>query len=216
MNRTKTTYIIVLLILLYGCAAYYPQTVDIPLITEKGDLRVDAGATYTPSIHGTVSYGLTNIVAIQAYGNIDFMSRFHIQGALGLFKGFENKTVTELYGGYGYGNSIVGSIFNPNIDYHLFFTQFNIGKTDQGAAHIDYGLGMKVGHLDARLLDDADLKTIHKYNGIAIEPCVFFRLGGEKIKFNIKINYLWTKNDFIDKYSTLYPVNISTGVNFNF
>ncbi len=215
-HRAKTTYIIVLLILLNGCAAYYPQTVDIPLIAEKGDLRVDAGVSYTPSVHGTISYGLTNIVAIQAYGNIDVESRYHIQGAAGLFKGFENKTVTELYGGYGYGNSIMGHLFNPNIDYHLFFTQFNIGKTNQGAAHIDYGLGMKVGYLNANLLDNADLKTIHESKGLIMEPCIFFRLGGEKIRFNIKVNYLWTRNNIVDEYSTLYPVNVSTGVNFNF
>ena len=213
----KTNFAIaILLILLTGCSSYYPQIVDVPLIKEKGDLRVDAGITYVPSIHGTISYGLTDIIAIQAYSNIDVLGRYHLQGAVGLFKGFENKTVTEIYGGYGYGNSIMGQLFDVNVDNHLAFIQYNLGKTDQGKAHIDYGLGIKTGYLYSRIID-SDLVTTVQDDGLILEPTIFFRIGWEKIKFDIKANYLWTNNKAIDEYSTIYyPFNLSMGVNFNF
>jgi hypothetical protein len=40
------------------------MTTDIPLISGKNDLRVDAGISVVPSVNATVSYGLTNNVAI--------------------------------------------------------------------------------------------------------------------------------------------------------
>ena len=216
MKQTQNFIIVILLVLLTGCSSYYPQIVDVPLIKEKGDLRVDAGITYAPSIHGTVSYGLTDIVAIQAYSNIDVFGRYHVQGAVGLFKGFENKTVTEIYGGYGYGNSIMGQLLDVNVDNHLAFVQYNLGKTEQGKAHIDYGLGMKAGYLYSRIID-SDLVTTIQDDGLILEPTIFFRIGWEKIKFDIKANYLWTNNKAIDEYSTIYyPFNLSMGVNFNF
>ena len=79
MKQSKNFIIVILLGLLTRYSTYYPQIVGVPLIKEKGDLRVDAGITYAPSIHGTVSYGLTDI-AIQAYSNIDIFGRYHIQG----------------------------------------------------------------------------------------------------------------------------------------
>ena len=218
MKKFKTIVIIAIMpILLNGCSSYYPQVVDIPLIKEKGDLRVDAGTSYIPSIHGTISYGLTNVVAIQAYGNLDVFGRFHLQGAAGLFKGFENKTVMEAYSGYGYGNSFASSLLESHEDYHLAFVQFNLGKTDQGKAHIDYGLGIKTGYLYSKVIDGSDLKTIVQDDGLVLEPSVFFRIGGERIKFAAKANYLWTNNTAIDEYSThFYHFILSMGINFNF
>ena len=44
---------------------YHPITTDIPLISKKNDLRVDAGISIVPSANATVSYGLTDKIAIQ-------------------------------------------------------------------------------------------------------------------------------------------------------
>jgi hypothetical protein len=56
--------------------------------------------------HGKVSYGITDILSGQTYFSLDVLGRGHIQGALGLFRGFENKNVIELYGGYGYDTNL--------------------------------------------------------------------------------------------------------------
>ena len=206
--------------MLNACIAYYPQVVDIPLIKEKGDLRIDAGVFSAPNLrgagdggaHGTISYGLTNSLAIQSYACMDGASRVHLQGALGLFKGFENKTVIEMYGGYGYGSCYWSSLFTARDNYQLVFSQFNIGKTDLGAAHIDYGLGLKGGYLFVKYEPEKDPQTIHQENGYIIEPSIFFRFGGRIVKFCTKVNYLWTKTVSDEYY---LPLCISMGVNIS-
>jgi hypothetical protein len=45
-----------------------------------------------------------------------------------------------------------------------------------------------------------------------VEPSVFFRLGGHRAKYNMKINYLWTKTIVDDYY---FPISIGMGVNLN-
>jgi len=52
-------------LMMSSCIVYHPMTTDIPLISEKNDLRVDAGISIVPSANATVSYGLTDKIAIQ-------------------------------------------------------------------------------------------------------------------------------------------------------
>ncbi|OFY62185.1 MAG: hypothetical protein A2V64_00960 [Bacteroidetes bacterium RBG_13_43_22] len=54
-------------LMMTSCCVYHPQTIDIPLIKKKNDLRVDAGISFVPAVHATISYGLTNKIAIQAF-----------------------------------------------------------------------------------------------------------------------------------------------------
>jgi len=210
-------------LLLIGCVTYYPQVVDVPLIKEKGDIRIDAGAFLIPNIddktgesepiadfglHATVTAGISDFLAVQTYISIDALTRLHIQSALGLYNRLENNTVTEVYGGVGYGN---GYISLEKDNYYLTFVQFNIGKTDLGRNHIDYGFGMKGGYLFTYPADYLT-ETIYVKDGWMIEPTVFFRFGGRRAKFCTKINYLWTKTIF-DKY--YFPVSVGFGVNFH-
>ena len=78
------------------------------------------------------------MVALQAYGSFGALG-VNLQGAAGLFKKFENKTIIEMYGGYGFG------ITSATDDHHLIFAQFNIGKYDQRPVHFEYGIGLKSG-----------------------------------------------------------------------
>jgi len=215
--------------------AYYPQVVDIPLIKEKGEMRIDGGWVVVPTsrqavgiitnnrynyfvetfgVQGTVSYGLTNITAIQANASVDMSYRYYLQGALGLFKGFENKSVVELYGGYGYGSHFNAGKYNDAIDYnHLVFTQFNIGKTGCGKSNVGYGLGLKVGYLFCNFIDSYATETIYKKDDWVVEPSIFIRIGRGKVKGSIKVNYLWTK---VYKGSDYYfPLSIGAGVNIS-
>ena len=221
--KAKSTIIVVALMLLTNCASYYPQGVDIPLIKEKGDIRIDAGYFLAPNFQGstnfggnaTISAGLTNMLAVQGYASTDMLFRSHLQGALGLFKGFENKTVMEMYAGYGYGAGLESDNSSNKIrnSYHLAFTQFNIGKTDLGGSHIDYGLGLKGGYLhNNNLVEISDNSPFQKRNGYIVEPSVFFRFGGKKVKFSTRVNYLWTEAIRSDYY---FPLSVSLGVNFH-
>ena len=223
MEIKATCYIVAVLILLNGCVSFYnPQPVDIPLIKEKGDVRVDVGYFMMPDlnyinnsdsvisslgVHGTFSAGLTDNVAIQTYLSLDVFSKFHLQTALGLFQGFENKTVVEMYGGFGYGNGLWGESKN---DYFLTFTQFNIGQSDLGRAHIDYGLGLKGGFLFANSSTFSS-STFYQNSGWIFEPSVVFRVGGRRAKYSVKLNYLRT-NTIADEY--YFPFSVSMGANF--
>lgn len=71
MKQNKQILLMLIsVLLLNGCAVYYPQTTDIPLIKEKKELRVDGGISLFPAINGTVSYGLTDKIAVQVSGNL--------------------------------------------------------------------------------------------------------------------------------------------------
>ena len=140
------------------------------------------------------------------------MSRIHLQGALGVYKAFENNTVVESYSGFGYGIGYWGTLFNNGRDdYYLAFTQFNIGKTNMGAKRMDYGLGLKGGYLKINSVYNWE-ETIYKKDGWIIEPSLFFRFGGKRVKFCTKVNYLWT-NSIVDQY--YFPLSVSMGVNLH-
>ena len=228
---------VTVIILLNSCVAYYPQVVDIPLIKEKGDIRINAGCFVAPSfyenkntevdenedeneteswigdfgVHGTISAGLTDALAFQGYLNFDMFSRIHLQVAFGTFHAFEDKTVIELYGGWGYGNGYMSTIYKNRDDYNLPFAQFNIGKSGMDKLNIDYGLGIKSGYLFCNFSDRYNQGYIHKKDGWIFEPSIFFRFGGKKVKFNTMVNYLWT-NTIVDEY--YFPICVSFGANF--
>ena len=224
--KTVTNMILsVCLLLLNSCVTYYPQAVDIPLIKEKGDARLDAGMFLIPAlntvnesdsniiadmgINATFTSGITDILAVQAFLSFDVLSRIHIQGALGVYKAFENKTVMELYGGFGYGNSIWSSAYNESRDdYLLTFAQYNLGQTGLGKSNIDFGMGLKGGYLQNNSVTD----DFYKKNGWMMEPSVFFRFGSNRAKYNVKVIYLWT-DTVAEKY--YFPLSVSMGVNFH-
>ena len=111
-----------------SCCVYQPQTIDIPLIKKKNDLRIDAGISFVPTVHATISYGLTNKIAIQAFGSTGSTDRRYFQLASGIYKDFGNRRVMELYGGFGsgYGNAYKDA--NPGRiygNYQLYFLQYN-------------------------------------------------------------------------------------------
>lgn len=81
-----------------GSAVYQPQAVDIPLINKKNDLRIDAGISNLTSANATISYGLTDKVAVQTFGSYQSGERYYFQGAIGLYKKQNIQQVMEWYG----------------------------------------------------------------------------------------------------------------------
>ena len=206
------------LLLLIGCVSYYPQVVDIPLLQKKGDVKINAGYFLAPNlddalnlgVHSTISGGVTDVLAVQAYSSIDIILRWHLQCALGLFKGFENNTVTELYGGWGFGT---GGMWNVNMDfYNLYFAQFNLGKANVGNKNVDYGLGLKGGFvaIDYSKYNDFYSDKLFTDNSWIAEPSLFLRFGGKKLKMNIMVNYMWANNIPEIYY---FPLSIGMGLN---
>lgn len=103
INRLLVYGLLSLTMMVTSCIVYHPQTIDIPLISTKHDLRIDAGISIVPSAYSTVSCGLTDKVALQAFGSLGSDERYYFQGAIGIYKNYDNQKVMELYSGFGYG-----------------------------------------------------------------------------------------------------------------
>lgn len=220
-------------ILLFACSisgcVYYPQAVDIPLISEKNEARIDAGISTDISTHATVSYGLTDKIAIQGFARYGTEEQFYLQGAAGLYKKSVNNFVTEFYGGFGYGMCDVS--YHDHFEslrgnFQLYFLQLNFGKKDRRFAHVDYGIGFKTGLLNTNLVTDNwwnedNSIVIPPYNvndqSLVLEPNAVFRIGGKRLKFSIKAGgcfiYKFTRPENKLPYSKW---NVGIGLNYHF
>lgn len=222
-----------ILILVPGCGIYNTQTTDIPLINEKNDLRIDAGLSLIPSAQATISYGITNRISLQASGSAGIEDRYYFQAAPGFYKKIRNRNVIELYTGFGYGygktwpdrlsNYPLGYTRKLYGDYQLYFTQLNFGRIAVKSGQMDYGLGIKAGYFRSGLTDhnyyqfisESGPFPLDKENSILLEPVLFFRSGGEKVKFSFKFGL--TRIFRLQNGKNLIPtpgVNMGFGINF--
>jgi len=216
---------ILFFLLINGCGVYHPQTIDIPLIREKNDLRIDAGISVVPTVHSTISYGLTKKLAIQAFGSVG-SDEYYFQVAPGLYKDLGRQRVMEFYGGFGYGYGDIYKDANPGSmfgNYQLYFVQYNLGKYATGSQHLDYGFGIKTGYFHSILTDENYYKfysytgpyDIYDENSLLIEPVIFCRLGGERVKFRINAGLSWImKISNPENYIPVAIFNMGFGINF--
>lgn len=213
-------------LIMSGCIVYHPMTTDIPLISEKNDLRIDAGISMVPSANATVSYGLTDKIAIQGFGSVGADNRYYFQSAIGLFKNKGERKIFELYGGFGYGYGNAYKDANPgNLlgDYQLYFGQANFGKISCNTSNLEAGFGLKVGYLHSNLTDKnyyertsetGPFKTYHD-ESVLFEPVGFIRFGGNRLRLNVKLGgtliYKFTNTDRNIPYNYL---NLGIGLNY--
>ena len=218
---------LLLLFLISSCCVYHPQTADIPLIKRKNDLRIDAGISLIPTMHSTISYGLTNKIAIQVYASTSGDERKYLHLATGLYKAYENQIVMELYGGFGYGYGDAYKDSNPgNLygNYQIYFLQYNMGNYSNKSGHLEFGFGIKSGYFHSNLTDrnyyswgsETGPYISYKENSLLLEPQAFFRIGGERLKFSFKaggcrIFKLTHPNIFIPTAN----LNIGLGLNYS-
>ena len=226
MKHTITIKILPLcgMALITSCA-YYPQLVDVPLIREKGDTRVDVGIAIAPPIvRASVSHGLTKNIALQVAGDIGANDEYYAQSAVGFYKNKQNRNVMELYGGFGYGYSKAGRMPKKVSGYYqTYFTQFNYGNINRGKnATTEYAFGLKTGYRDAKPTEihyyDTGKYSINDFrvNIIFLEPTLFFRTGWENLKFQMGLGLCW---DFrINRPEYKYPragiFNLGLGINY--
>ncbi len=212
--------------MLSSCIVYHPQSTDIPLISKKNDLRVDAGISLIPSAQATISYGLTDKIAVQGFGSIGSEERYYLQAATGLYKNLGNSQVFEVYGGFGhgYGNAYKGA--NPGHlygNYQLYFTQFNFGKIATEHSNFEVGVGVKAGYLNSYLTDDnyysvkpeTTPNVEYHDKSLLFEPVGVMRVGGSKLRFSLRLGgaliYKFTNTENNLPYS---KVNIGLGLNY--
>lgn len=210
-----------------GCVIYNPQMTDIPLIAHKGDARLDAGISLLTSAHATVSYGLTDKIAIQGFGSIGEDKRNYFQAAVGKYQSKSNNAVLETYAGFGYGhgrswNSPGGSLYG---DYQLYFGQVNYGKIASEKSNFETGISLKAGYLHTNLTDKNYYDFTFEYGpfrkvideSILFEPAAFIRVGGKHVRFTLKLGgtyiYKFTNTGIDLPYASL---NLGLGINYRF
>jgi hypothetical protein len=225
MSHYKQILLIFISVLLFnGCAVYYPQTTDIPLIKEKKELRVDGGISLFPAINGTVSYGLTDKIAVQVSGNLMLAAahyskplfQYLINGAVGYYKyNPTNNWTKELYVGFGNGYSTdyywddyhSGTLLG---NYQIYYVQGNIGRRGIKHKFFEYAFGLKLGLINSHL-SVQDVYTFinqrdeqkHNELGAFIEPAISIKLGGERLMFNIKPSFCYIRKiiNTINRYN---------------
>ena len=202
-----------------GCWLYKPQLADVPLIEQKGDVRV-AGSVYLYPATGataTMSAGLTNHLALQLHTDYESRDVHYSHAALGLYRSL-GKRVWEGYLGVGYGNGDVyidAEAASARGPYFCGFAQFNYGWHLN--EHSDIGLSMKAGRMFScfrgvsRGYSFSENPFGPQWNTL-LEPQVFFRVGGECVKFQTQLGYThmfpWPK-DSVLRY---VPLSFSMGI----
>jgi hypothetical protein len=229
-NKTSIIFFLICGIILFSAScSYKPQLTSIPLLEEKGDLQI-AGtlspATISASL--TASYAITDHFAAQIFGDIGANMSFG-QGAIGYFNKFSDRLVFENYSGFGYGHSYVYLDAEPSSitgNHYLGFTQFNIGENYKSSSlTCDYGAGIKIGYLFhngttyesiMRDIDWIETETPHKMSSIVVEPNLFIRLGGERLKFSIQGNLCFLHSLNHRNELLYYPFNLGFGISYRF
>ncbi len=216
-----------------SCVMYHPQSVDIPLIRHQNDLQVEGAISSTlfgsPAINATATYSFNKWGAVQAHINTDGYTEFYLQTAFGSYLPIKQHYVIEGYTGYGFGFSkTTTSLFGKDITisgiYHCPFLQFNTGWVGLAKEHIDVGFGLKTGCF---ITSFSKIQTNIKGNETSpetqvstfkeivplIEPQIFIRFGGKKLKGSLRVGYCTFFNMGNFDYS---PINVSLGMTYKF
>lgn len=209
---------------LSGCA-YGPLMTDIPLISEKGEMRLNAGICPHIGAYTSLSYGLTDQIAVQGHAVYEtsfFNGYSSIQGAVGTFRNLRNNRVIEAYTGLGYGagweySDVEDDCYDISTNYGILFGQFNYGRNGTGKYHFERGVSARLASLYATITDECDKPYRHYKKGyLTFEPTAFFRLGGEKLKVGMQLGSvvpLWVSKKTYPEIMN-YGVNIGLSVNY--
>lgn len=226
-----------------SCSVYHPQAVDIPLMNHAGDTRLDASVAlstwilpdaFTFNLTGT--HAFNDWFAAQAHVNYGG-DNYYGQLAPGAYYPLGGKSVLEGYLGVGYGGASRDDVDKDNSSkakhnynfsgyYLLPFAQANFGWHDLTGARIDVGFGLKAGVFmpdysyvevdgDGNVL--AGTGETYRTNNFLLEPQMMFRIGGEKVKFNLRLGVAWLSDLGNNGKGFIYDnLTASTGLTFTF
>ena len=247
MKRIKSALIAALVGLTFAsCSIYHPQSVGIPLINHSGDTRVDASLAMswwvvpsTFTFNTTVSHGFNNWFSGQLHANYGG-SNYYLQAAPGAYCPLGDNAVLEGYAGVGFGGAwsdeVESNSESANSNSYAYtgtfvlpYAQANIGWHDLSGAHIDLGLGFKVGaympnfnyhELDGNGDKIASSEYDYTTTNLLVEPQLLFRIGGEHFKVNLRAGFAWlsdiNKDDSKSRNFYYDLTSLSAGVTFFF
>lgn len=177
---------------------YYPPQANVPLLTEKGEGKVNVGFD-TRSLNVQGSYAVTDNFALAVSGNgfrvksttVDNLSTdsietyggsrgYQLDIMPGYYQRFADIGIFEIYGGYG-----LGSINSDQVDglVHKLIIQPSIG----------YASGITEGAFTIRMVqvsaDKAAIvnSSITSLSTLFFEPTITFKIGSENLKFTTNL-----------------------------
>jgi len=222
LRLASILFMVAFFFLVHSCAIYEPQPVSIPLMQEKNELQLSGGVSMLAGISGSVAYAPAQHVALQAYASA-YPQNNNFQGSVGYFTKTKANLNFEIYAGFGkgIGTEITddSSSTYHNADNLIYFVQSNIGQTNLGRAHIDYGFGLKTGYFEAKVKEALfDNITPYTTYGLLIEPQAFMRMGSERLKVGFQLNGTRIfldkdRTEFSDYYNRL---NFCVSINYRF
>ena len=217
MNKAHLVLYLAIVVLTSSCIVVSPSN-TIPLITKKNEGRLEGGITLHPGLTGSFTYSPINHLAAQASGSY-FPSTNYYHGALGWYNKTKYGIIVENYFGLGngYSEGYDNSMNRAKIRYHLYFSQFNVGK--QLNSKVLVGFGLKGGYLDSRLYYYNTFNNT--YNSAMVIPQWFVRFGEDRLKFDLKLNGCWIndlkmKSDTDNQQVPYTVLNFSFSVNYTF
>lgn len=222
LRLVSTLPVVAFFFLVHSCAIYEPQPVSIPLMQEKNELQLSGGVSMLGGVNGSVAFAPAQHIALQIYASA-YPQNNNFQGSIGYFTKTKTNLSFEIYTGFGKGKGTEitddsSSTFS-NADNLIYFVQSNIGQTNLGRAHIDYGFGLKTGYFEAKV-KEALFENITPYTttGFLIEPQAFMRMGSERLKVGFQLNGTKIfldkdRKEFSDYYNRL---NFCVSINYRF
>lgn len=202
MRTISTALAFSLLLFLSGCVStYMPNTPNVPMFTEKGELSAGGHVSLKGNITFNTAYAVTDHFAVMLNGSMlkseskkmDFRHNL-VEAAGGYFTTFgsENNRVLEVYGGYGGGSSyrtekkILGDgtpdYQRREADFSKYFVQVNFSSKKKKSLRLlshefplNYGTALRASYLNM---------SEHTLNGVGqpsednifLEPIFYTRL----------------------------------------
>jgi hypothetical protein len=240
----KTLAIVAGTITISACSVYHPQAVDIPLMTQQGETKIEASGSLSgwifpdaTSLNVTATHAFTDCLAGQAHLNYG-SGMGAAQLAFGAFKPFGDHAVLEGYMGLNSGYMNVDNrstdedgterskTYSYDGHFNVPFSQINFGWHDLTRIHIDIGFGFKAGAYMPNInyyeydKDEVkiDEKTYHYTTpNMLLEPQFALRLGSKKVKWSLKAGFCYL-NDIAEgaQYFTYDFYTLSTGLQIKF
>ncbi|HBF88182.1 MAG TPA: hypothetical protein DDX39_06020 [Bacteroidales bacterium] len=224
---------VLFILIISGCAVYYPQVTPPNLINKKGDLNVQGGGTlyspymYPDGVYGSASYGINSFISSQVYSSYKIFSGANFEGNISLYKNITPKIFVSGTVGYSYGFNKV-EMWNMKYgdytwkgNYNLQFGKIIFSKTSK---LFEWGTQLKIGVLSPDYTkkyngenDEIIVKNVNQ-NGISYEPGFFVKYNSSsRMEYYVQLSACYIEPINKPDYYTLpywYFGNVGFGVSY--
>ncbi len=229
-----------------SCASMYiPQTPNIPLHKEKGEVNLNIGAN-TNSLIFSGSYSFSDKYALMgaanvSYGNIweqypdlgallspgaemiipfgGIFAHYNLNMGLGKYKTFSKRGILEFYAGGEYGNAFAGAYKDHINNYGSIYFQSNIGK--RSTTHLEAGGMIKISgtYMHYQYPEGANMTRTDEFPVLSVQMGGVLKKGGEKLKFwfspSVNFSHAFVKVNYEDMELDLNFGKFYTFLNFS-